>query len=1105
MLPQSEQNSFKFAVNTRGKDKGWDYKKLAANFQDKTGTIHDVVEHVRQGHALCAGLLGGKWRAKKNVDGSWWILGDIDNSKVLLDEEGKPVKDENGHTVKVYDPQLTIEQALEHPFLKQYCSLIYTTASHTPDWHKFRVIFLLPQEVDADTVEFLVRGLMQLFPQLDPACKDASRVFYGATKATFPLIQPNAVLPQAWVDDAIATAKKEREEYQQRIAEIEERHRHLREMTEAEGWDIDALIQQALSYIPPRSPGSGNYQECLQVLMALDSHYGATEGEIIAQRWSPSIKGDTWNIRAKFKSFRGRSGVGIGTLFYIAKQYGFRFPRIEHTQQLNGLSRDSDRTISREQWENHPNRVAQHFADFKDLMQLTLTSVSNKARAFTGFGEPKQKKVLPALENGRDYQYPKDQRKETWQSAAEKWKFILDKSATGTGKSHTVGTLQAKDFDAEKIFYLAQDHRNPTTKLIQQNFEDIPTRHNGLAIDKTRKTPLGEPFRVTVNDSNRDLERTLSNCSRAFLFNLLAQKNIPDIQSSENPICGGCPMSGACAHSVGEGYGFKYLRMQALKAEELRAHPDSMPVPSDFDYENTELIWDETEAIFKPTKTISFNIHDIDSVTGTLYQENEDLLDKVKPLLKALRLIHQGEKPGRYGWDSSEIRAPFPEVPEDIADLITAVEEALNPDLSFLEEEPDQIVGAQLKGEIKKNINRYFRSEALAEDSKELKELPTHWLSDALAVLAGEGSIRYNRGQFHITRVNDRHRDIAKAAKANIFLSATMRREDLSLALGVDPDDILVIESERPVFENLKVTQIRGMGNLAKDRRPTSCTRVSAIKSALTEKHPGDSIAFLEWKTHADEGDGYHFRDGRGTNRFEKKSAIASVGIPFPDLGACKADYEALGGHPDGFQSYYNAKVQAEILQEVGRLRAQLRPDEQLHYYFIGNYDLTFLKEALPGATITTVDAFSITPEAGTDSQRTRLGIQKAFKQLTDAGMKTTQQAIAAIARISQGRVSQIAKEVGGWAILKKLLALLVKYPNGANNSAPPDVGEDILWWSQNYLPPILDDCTPVEVVAEVVYFVANYGIKAFEQALALVDEGIKIRLTAAIASHLIC
>lgn len=345
-LPQLKEISF--AVNTHGCDKDWDFKKLSGRFQDKIGTIHDVMHHVKAGHAICAGLLNNKWRCKSNVTGSQWVLLDIDNSG----------KDDGGE--KCYRHQMTIDEALANEFVRSHCSLIYTTSSHTPEWHKFRLIFLLPDYVgSAETVEVVTRYLMKLLPH-DPACKDASRVFYGSTEAQFPLVQPNATLPQQWINEAIAIARQEKAEYERRILEIARRRQQFEDKAKGEGWDLDHLVKQALNCIPSRSMGSGNYNECRQVLMALVAHYGAAEAEMIAEAWSPSIKGTTWNIRAKIRSFR-RNGIGIGTLFHIAKQYGFKFPE-------SSLP-DRDKVITRSEWV---------------IKQHNLKNGEQQARAFLG-------------------------------------------------------------------------------------------------------------------------------------------------------------------------------------------------------------------------------------------------------------------------------------------------------------------------------------------------------------------------------------------------------------------------------------------------------------------------------------------------------------------------------------------------------------------------------------------------------------------------------------------------------------------------------------------------------------------------------------------------
>ncbi|HEY9825084.1 MAG TPA: plasmid replication protein, CyRepA1 family [Stenomitos sp.] len=344
-------DTFRYAFNPYGKNKQWNFETLAVNFCDIEGTLNDVVQRVKKGHALCAGLLNGQRRAKANVIGSQWVLLDIDNSKGATDEQGNPVDDQGrpirigkhfvdveGNVIdesdgrkqaKVYHHQMTIDEAIAHPFIKKYCALIYTSASHTEDWHKFRLVFLLPQFVEgSDTIEVLVRYLMEHLPH-DPSCKDASRVFYGNTNAEFPLINESAVLPLEWIAEAKIAAAQEKLDQERRLEVALNRREEIQALAGRQGWDLDALVEGALSYIPPRAKGTGNYDECRQVLMALHSHYGM--GAIaIAERWSPSEKG--WNIPAKMKGFR-RSGVTIGSLFHIARQYGFKFPAIDRAKE----------------------------------------------------------------------------------------------------------------------------------------------------------------------------------------------------------------------------------------------------------------------------------------------------------------------------------------------------------------------------------------------------------------------------------------------------------------------------------------------------------------------------------------------------------------------------------------------------------------------------------------------------------------------------------------------------------------------------------------------------------------------------------------------------
>jgi len=91
-------------------------------------------------------------------------------------------------------------------------------------------------------------------------------------------------------------------------------------------------------------------------------------------------------------------------------------------------------------------------------------------------------------------------------------------------------------------------------------------------------------------------------------------------------------------------------------------------------------------------------------------------------------------------------------------------------------------------------------------------------------------------------------------------------------------------------------------------------------------------------------------------------SALIATGAPYQDIGALQAEYISVTGDRDigrdspGFAAFVRWKVNSEIAQAPGRLRAHRRPKEQITCYFINDLNLNFLREYYPGATLETVD-----------------------------------------------------------------------------------------------------------------------------------------------------
>lgn len=1100
-------NKIKFAFNATGSNKDWDFKKLAANFQDTEGSLEDVQQHIKAGHAICAGLLGNQWRSKANVIGSQWLLLDIDNSDVARDEDGKPIKDANGNSIKVYTPQLTIEEALAHPFIQKHCALMYTTASHKPDWHKFRLIFPLPQYVEgADTVEACTRFLMQQLPH-DPACKDASRVFYGNTEAEFLIVNPQATLPTEWVSSAIAIAQKEREEYQQRITEIESRRQQFREISDVEGWDTEQLIQSALSFIPPRSPGSGNYDECRQVLMALVNHYGPTDAEIIAEKWSPSIPGTTWNIRAKIRSFR-RGGISIGTLFHIAKQYGFRFPQ----RQYEPYQRDQG-LISREQWEL--GQIREDLTSFKNLLKQAIAPFVSAAKGFVKSPLPKpEPEITTPFRQVIVYQRGNiphrsevtgdisitckpEEHIAAWVEAISKgWTQILDNSHPGLGKSHNAGQLTAALFGIEKLIYQDANHRNPSTLPIEANFVDLPVRHNGLKIDPTRTTPMGESFQVRPKVG--ETPDTIGNCHRSYLFEGFRDKNFVSLdfeESSISPICNGCPLQNQCRFAHGNGFGFRYLKRTVIQNfSQIRAHPDSTPVTlTNAAGQPFTLgrIWEEAGTLIQPVREIQVKLKDFDTTIGQLATGlPPSEWSKLQPVLQVLRsLLTQDIKPdSRYGFDDAAFRTFLPQFPDDLD--VEGIRQIVEPNLEFLADLDS--LDIQADRQLKKSAAARFAAKKLVKESakqagKDFLELPLYWLPDFLEAWKGEGFLACKWGVVSIYRRDTKYQDLANSAQFNIYLDATTEPEQLKVKLNYH-EPLLVIEQSRPDYSNLRVVNVTGLGKLSKNRSPLLTARVNALKETFLKLHK--RLGIIEWKKVAQEAvdriEYGHFVDGRGVNRFSDADAIASFGIPYQNIGTLAAHFQVMTGvkvnledKNSTFQEYLIQLVRAEIIQEIGRLRAHRRSNVELTFYFCADYDLSFLLALLPGVKLEVVDACEFCIEAGSRDQQTGHAIVNTFTNLWQSHQKIGQNAIAKILDISQSWVSRFTERWGGWRRFKKILLLLLDSLYSDSNKNLTDLSDEERWFAHEYFPTLITESesspdNALKYIAEVATSVTN-------------------------------
>lgn len=101
------------------------------------------------------------------------------------------------------DDGMTIQELFNDDFYNTFGAGFYTTARHTDEAHRFRIMFVLEEpETDALRMRKIIRGLLETYKTADTNCKDASRIYYGIPNCKFKEFT-NKTLPK-YITDALA-------------------------------------------------------------------------------------------------------------------------------------------------------------------------------------------------------------------------------------------------------------------------------------------------------------------------------------------------------------------------------------------------------------------------------------------------------------------------------------------------------------------------------------------------------------------------------------------------------------------------------------------------------------------------------------------------------------------------------------------------------------------------------------------------------------------------------------------------------------------------------------------------------------------------------------
>jgi len=216
---------------------------------------------------------------------------DIDNSKEL-----------NGVKVRKTDSEgyLPFHKVVENETVQQTCFMCYTTPSHTDDWNRFRMVYCLPEVVtDVERYKHIIKAFVDR-TGADEACKSPVHIYYGNTQAEMHPF--GAVLTDDFVQRLLHRTDELRKEERKAT-------NHLNTGVAPEH------VAEMLACIPVKI----SYDEWVRIISGVASRFDEDTTVRLIENWSAGKQGEVrYKVRHRLQS------IGIGSVIYIAKQYGYK-------------------------------------------------------------------------------------------------------------------------------------------------------------------------------------------------------------------------------------------------------------------------------------------------------------------------------------------------------------------------------------------------------------------------------------------------------------------------------------------------------------------------------------------------------------------------------------------------------------------------------------------------------------------------------------------------------------------------------------------------------------------------------------------------------------
>jgi hypothetical protein len=650
-----------------------------------------------------------------------------------------------------------------------------------------------------------------------------------------------------------------------------------------------------------------------------------------------------------------------------------------------------------------------------------------------------------------------------------------------------------------------------------------------LVYDHEHKTATGESYRRNWTGGVKDIEAL---CMHHETVEVMRKNGQPQPLGPQSSLCQNCVHAADLSQCP-----FLAARDEIAGEPAIRLHLNSLPPSGDL------AIIDEAGVLLETSRELVIDRddlrHEVTFVKNVKkYQMAGYALDPILTMLDGqLYKLMVAAEDKHHGLTHKAVMEHL--------DPVALIEQA-----AAIRGESVEAYKAQLEGWLddaqkclQPNIHHYL-AKSYADPALRAEHISTvtsaalmpHLLRVLLLGELGDISVNHDK-KIVLTLPDYRHAELLKGYKSIIALDATWNIPDLARATQTEEEEWCEVTWGNARFDNTEINLVGGFGACGQNRRNDGefsllprLVKFVAHRAAESREQDGEDMGLLELNRFLREGHynniagvkpGAHFRDSRGSNEFKGMSNLVIVNANAKiNLHSAMTQWHLQRGEaptledasPE-FHEWSNQKGRENMLQAVGRCRAQHFPGKKFRIDLVGNYDqddINALARMYEGAKIKRVHVSEICIEAAPKSiygmQRTIDALQEAFRL-----GEFNQGWIAAKLDIHVSTVSRYISKMFGtgfWHDLTRIFRLLHKTLNSETQISEEEKASlpEAVEFLQKFLPALASEIREKlrpasDIAVELVETVTAVGDEAFAQCLKLLSYSDVIELFCSIIS----